>query len=87
MGPWIPQAIPQAYTNLGLKLALDVRISTPTALIYLETCQHSLKAIIWKRQLNFWLNVNKFLAPEMRNLIRNLKSRISPKQAFVKINK
>ena len=57
-GPCIPQRVHTLY-HLGLKLAIGVRISTPTALIFLETRQHSMKAIIWKRQLDFWLNLNK----------------------------
>ena len=46
-GPWIPQKVFTPH-NLVLKLALDMRISTPTALIYLETCQHSVKSIYGK---------------------------------------
>ena len=57
--------------NQGLKLALDVRISTPTALIYLETRQPYIEAIILKRQLKFWMTLNKDIGTELRTLIDN----------------
>ena len=80
-------------------LALGVRISTLTALIFLETRQHSVKAIIRKRQLNFWLNLNKDFGTEMRSRIdhasnlkyithKNLELNYqTPMQVFGKINK
>ena len=45
--------------NYGLKLALGVRTSTPTSLVYLESQQPYVEALIRKRQLNFWIRLNK----------------------------
>ena len=66
----------------------------------METHQHSVKAIIRIRELNFWLNVNKDFGREMQHLIycasslkyiadrKNLELNYhTPKQAFDKINK
>ena len=53
----------------GLKLALDVRNSTPTALLFLESRQPSIVAMIRKRQLNFWLKLKKENGTELHNLI------------------
>ena len=67
-GPWIPRKVLTLY-NLGLKLALGVRNNTPTALIFLETRQPYVYAMIRKRQYNFWLNLDKRPGTEMYNLI------------------
>ena len=67
-GPWVPRKVLTLY-NLGLKLALGVRSNTPTALIFLETRQPYVYAMIRKRQYNFWLNLDKKIGTEMYNLI------------------
>ena len=65
-GPWIPRKVLSLY-NQGVKLALGVRNSTPTNLIYLETRQPYVIAMIKKRQLNFWKKLDKL--PELSKLL------------------
>ena len=67
-GYCLPKKVFTLY-NKGLKIALEVRSSTPTALIFLETKQPSVLAIIRKRQLQFWINLQKEKGSEMYNLI------------------
>ena len=57
-GQWVPRKVLTLY-NLGLKVALGVRSNTPIALIFLETRQPYVYALIRKRQYNFWLNLDK----------------------------
>ena len=98
-GQWIPKTVTTLY-HQGLKLALHVRKSTPTALIFLESRQPSVIALIRKRQLKFWLNLNKDTNTEMHNLIKRAHATlyvthykkletqyINPKEAFEHINK
>ena len=68
VGSWVPRKVLTLY-NLGLKLALGVRSNTPTTLIFLETRQPYVYAMIRKRQYNFWLNLDKKIGTEMYNLI------------------
>ena len=44
-------------------------MSTPTALIFLETRQPAVLAIIRKRQLKYWHNLRKEEGTELHNLI------------------
>ena len=67
-GHCFPKKVLTLY-NRGLKLALEVRLSTPTALIFLESRQPAVLAIIRKRQLKFWLNLKKEEGSELKNLI------------------
>ena len=67
------QCIPKTVTTLyhqGLKLALDIRKSIPTALIFLESRHPSVTDLIRKRQLKFWINLNKDRGPQLRNLLK-----------------
>ena len=64
-GHCFPKKVLTLY-NRGLKLALGVRISTPTVLIFLETRQ---PALIRKRQLKFCQNLRKVDGTELLNLI------------------
>ena len=68
-GQWIPKTVKSLY-NQGLKLALEVRNSTPTALVYLETRQPSITALIRKRQHKFWTTLNKYIGTEICELIK-----------------
>ena len=83
----------------GIKLALKVRNFTPISLIFLESRQPSVTAIIKKRQLKFWNNLNKDEGTELYNLIErskgtkyvkhyiNLQTQYpSPKNAYERIN-
>ena len=72
-GSKIPRRVHVLY-HYGIKLALQVRNSTPTALIFLESRLPSLEAIIRKRQLKFWINLTKETGTEMSNLIEKAKS-------------
>ena len=45
--------------NRGLRIALEVRPSTPTSLIFLETRQPSVFSMVRKKQLCFWQNLKK----------------------------
>ena len=67
-GPHIPQKIYTLY-NQGIKMALGIRNSTPTAIIYMESKQPYIKAIILKRQLTFWRKLNKGEDTELGKLI------------------
>ena len=72
-GPSIPAKVFSLY-NKGLKLALRVRNSTPTAVVYMETRQPYIKALILKRQLKFWRKLNSHAGPELLNLLDRAKS-------------
>ena len=67
-GHCFPKKVLTLY-NRGLKLALDVRISTPTALIFIETRQPAVLALVRKRQLKFWQNLRKEEGIELHQLI------------------
>ena len=67
-GPWIPRKVLSLY-NQGLRLALGVRGNAPTLLIYLETRQPYVCAMIKKRQYNFWTNLDKSPETEIFKLI------------------
>ena len=71
-GPRIPKKIYVLY-HQGIKLALGVRTCTPTALVFMESRQPAVTAIIRKRQLKFWLNLNKNRNTELYNLIERAK--------------
>ena len=98
-GHFFPKRLLTLY-NKGLKIALEVRSSTPTALIFLETKQPSVLAIGRKIQLQFWNNLQKDNGNEMNNLIiragdtmyikhyRDLeKQYLTPDAAFESLNK
>ena len=98
-GQWIPRRVHTLY-HTGLKLSLGVRTSTPTALIFLESRQPSVTALIRKRQLKFWMKLNKDAGTEMNKLIlragetsyiqhyQKLEAKYDdPKSAFESINK
>ena len=68
-GQYFPKKVLSLY-NSGLKLAIEVRSSTPTALIFLETKQPSVLAMVRKRQLKFWLSLKKEVGSEMYNLVK-----------------
>ena len=97
-GPRIPKKVYVLY-HQGIKLALKVRNCTPTSLIFVESRQPSVTAIIIKRQLKFWTNLNKDEGTELYNLIErskgtkyvkhyiNLQTQYpSPKEAYETIN-
>ena len=71
-GHCFPKKILSLY-NRGLKMALEVRVGTPTALIFLETKQPAVLAMIRKRQLNFWQTLQKEEGRELCNLISRAK--------------
>ena len=98
-GHCFPKRLLTLY-NKGLKIALEVWSSTPTALIFLETKQPSVLAIVRKRQLQFRNNLQKDNGSEMNNLIiragdtkyikhyRDLeKQYLTPDAAFESLNK
>ena len=67
-GHCFPKSVLTLY-NRGLELALDVRISTPTSLIFIETRQPAVLAIVRKRQLKFCQNLRKEEGTELHKLI------------------
>ena len=98
-GQWIPKAVTTLY-HQGLKLALDIRKCTPTALVFLESRQPSVTALIRKRQLKFWISLNKDTGTELHNLLKRANTTLyimyykkletqyaNPKEAFEHINK
>ena len=71
-GPWIPRKVFTLYRQ-GIKLALGVRHSTPTLLIFLESRLPCIEAMIRKRQYNFWKSLDKTPGSEKVNLIERAK--------------
>ena len=71
-GHCFPKKILSLY-NRGLKIALEVRVGTPTALVFLETRQPAVLAMVRKRQLAFWQNLQKENGRELCNLISRAK--------------
>ena len=67
-GHCLPKRVLTLY-NKGLKLALDVRLSTPTALIFLESRQPSVLALVRKRHIQFWKTLQKEEGTELSKLI------------------
>jgi hypothetical protein len=68
-----PKKILSLY-NRGLKIALEVRVGTPTALVFLETKQPAVLAMIRMRQLQFWQNLQKEEGCKLFNLISRARS-------------
>ena len=67
-GPCFPRSLVTLY-NKGLRIVLQVRSSTPTAIIFLESRQPSVEALVKKRQLNFWKKLDVGEGTEMKRLI------------------
>ena len=97
-GRRIPKKVRVLY-HQGIKLALGVRNCTPTALVFLESRQQAVLAIIRKRQLKFWRNLSKEEGTELHNLIeratdtdyithyKNLQGKFEPpRHAYNEIN-
>ena len=53
---------------------LEVKQSTPTAIIFMESRQPSVNAIVKKRQLKFWLDLRRAGGTELNNLIERAKN-------------
>ena len=69
VGQWVPKAV-TTLCHQGLKLALDIRKSTPTALVFLEIGHTSVIALIRKRQLKFWITLNEDRGTELHNVLK-----------------
>ena len=74
-GPNLPKELITLY-NKGLKIALELRPSTPTAIIFMESRQPSVIAIVKKRQLKFWKGLNKQFGTELYNLIERARNTV-----------
>ena len=72
-GHYFPKKLCTLY-NKGLRLALGVRASTPTVLIFLESRQPCVKALVIKRQLKFWQSLAKGEGSEMLKLLTSAKN-------------
>ena len=70
---WGPNLQRTLY-NKGLKIVLEVRQSTPTAIIFMESRQPSVNAMVKKRQLKFWLDLRRACGTELNNLIERAKN-------------
>ena len=72
-GPNLPKELITLYKK-GLKIVLEVRSSTPTAIIFMESKQPSVIAMVKKRQLKFWLELKKGCGTELYNMIERARN-------------
>ena len=68
-GNCLPKKVLTLY-NRGLRIDLEVPPSTSTSLIFLETRQPSVLAMVRKRQLRFWQNLKKDEGADLCKLIK-----------------